>query len=149
MSSALRAVTLDDIEQAVGFVGQYYQFDGIAFNADRVRQGIRQLIENPAFGFIWFIAPQGQPVGHVVVTFGFDLEFGGRVATVTEVFIEKAARAQGLGKRVFQELEAICRANEIGALELQVERDNSEAQQFYKKLGYHFHDRLPGSKLLQ
>jgi diamine N-acetyltransferase len=149
MLSALRVVTLDDIEQAVSFVGQYYQFDSIAFDAERVRRGILQLIGNPALGFIWFIAPQGQPVGHVVLTFSFDLEFGGRVATVTEVFIEKSARAQGLGRRVFQELEAICRANEIGALELQVKRDNSQAQQFYKKLGFHFHDRLPGSKLLQ
>jgi len=64
------------------------------------------------------------------------------------VFIEEGHRGQGLGSKVFARLENICRGLGVGALELQMEEDNLEAQSFYKKLGFRAESRIPMSKIL-
>ena len=46
-------------------------------------------------------------------------------------------------------IEDTCRQLGIGALELQVERDNVRAQSLYRKLGFRTHDRIPMSKMLR
>ena len=35
--------------------------------------------------------------GHFVLSFGFDIEFGGRQATLTELYLEERARGRGFG----------------------------------------------------
>ncbi len=86
--------------------------------------------------------------GHVILTFGYDLEFGGRQATVTDMFLRPAFRKSGLGTEVFQTLERVCAKLDVKAIELQAERGNLAAQKFYAKLGYKAHDRIPFSKIL-
>ena len=46
-------------------------------------------------------------------------------------------------------IEGTCRQLGIGALELQVERDNVRAQALYRKLGFRGHERIPMSKTLR
>ncbi|HEU4740798.1 MAG TPA: GNAT family N-acetyltransferase [Meiothermus sp.] len=123
----LRPAEFWDIAVLLEFVGEYYAYDGIAFDAGRVRVGLEQLIADETLGRVWLIQQGGQGVGHAVLTYGFDLEFGGRVATLTEVYIGEAHRGRGLGKAVFRELEHFALEQGVFALELQVESDNLEA----------------------
>lgn len=85
-------------------------------------------------------------VGYVILTFGFDLEFGGSTATITELYIAPGYRHGGLGAKTMQRLEALCCELGIQCLELQVERGNIPAQAFYTKLGFVAHDRIPLTK---
>ena len=130
------------------FVEQYYTFDGIAFEREVVRRAALELIETPAFGAAWLVVDQGRFVGHFVLALGFDFEFGGRQATITELFLEPAARGRGIGRITIAFVEATLLALGIHALELQVEHDNLEAQAFYERLGLEKHDRIPMSKRL-
>jgi hypothetical protein len=70
-------------------VRAYYAFDGIGFEADRVRRAILQLLESPFLGEAWLIRDRGDFVGHFVISFGFDIEFGGQQATLTEFYLEE------------------------------------------------------------
>jgi N-acetylglutamate synthase-like GNAT family acetyltransferase len=85
----------------------------------------------------------------LLLTFGYDLEFNGRQATITELFIVPEYRSRRLGSKMIKLIEATCRRLNIGALELQVERDNVRAQSLYRKLGFRAHDRIPMSKMLR
>jgi diamine N-acetyltransferase len=146
MSPEMRAAKPDDVEQALQFVNEYYAYDGIDFNTARVRTGLLQLLENPTLGQFWFVQDQDQAVGHVVLTYGFDLEFGGRTATVTEIFLCESHRGRGFGHAIFEFLDDHCARQNVLVLELQAEHENLRAQGFYRQLGFHAHDRIPFSR---
>lgn len=128
------------------FVGEYYAFDHIPFDPERVRRGLLEIAANAALGHTWFVHHEGQDVGHAVLTYGFDLEFGGRTATVTEVYLRPTHRGLGLGTAVFGTIEQHCAEHGVQALELQAERENASARRFYERLGFQAHDRVPYSK---
>jgi diamine N-acetyltransferase len=136
------------LEDVLTFVKAYYEFDGIPFRAGQVKKALEALLSDPTLGRVWIMRSSQEYVGYLIVTFGYVLEFGGRVATVTEFYIVPACRRVGLGRKGIHHLEAICRELGIGAIELQVERDNTEARSFYGKVGFEAHDRIPLSKTL-
>ena len=78
----------------------------------------------------------------MILTFGYDLEFGGPGATVNEFYIVSSHRRHGIGRQVIQFLEDTCRDLETTSLE-QVEQDNPEAQVFYGSLVFQTHERIP------
>ncbi len=106
------------------------------------------LLADPRLGIACLIERGQQLAGYLILTFGFDLEFGGRQATVTDLYLRPEARGSGLGAAALTALEDVGRRLGLKALELQVERDNLEAQAFYTRLGFTAHDRVPLSKRL-
>lgn len=144
----LRPAGLEDAPRLVEFIRAYYAYDAIPFDEASIAGGLSVLLRDPSFGLAFLIQNGEQEAGYLILTFGFDLEFGGRQATLTEVFINEGHRRKGIGSRVFAQVEEICRNLGIGALELQVEEDNLEAQRFYHKLGFRAHSRIPMSKRL-
>jgi ribosomal protein S18 acetylase RimI-like enzyme len=139
----------EDVEKLLPFIEAYYQFDGIPFKAAETRGSLGALLSNPSLGRVWIVHAENQPVGYVILTFGYDLEFGGLVATVTELYIATAHRRHGIGTQLIQFVETTSRDLGITALELQVEQDNVEAQAFYRALGFNAHARIPLSKRLR
>jgi ribosomal protein S18 acetylase RimI-like enzyme len=115
------------LDELLAFVAKYYRFDGIAFDRDAVSRGVREMLGNPSLGKAWLICDGERAVGHVVVAFSIDLEFGGRQATITELYLDEEVRRRGFGTQTLGFVEGILREMGIHALELQVEEDNAEA----------------------
>jgi GNAT superfamily N-acetyltransferase len=137
-----------DLERVLGFIRRYYEFDGIRFTTRAIKKGLEVLLRDRSIGRVWFIRLGRKDVGYVVLTFGFDLEFGGRQATVTDLYIVDGHRRLGLGAKTLHFVEETCRELGVEALELQVERRNVAAQAFYGKLGFESQDRISLSKRL-
>ena len=146
MIVSFQRATLDDADTLLEFVGAYYQLDGIAFERQVVRRGLAELLANPSLGGALLIRWADVSVGYFVLTFGFDLEFGGRQATITDLYLAPDYRHRGIGTRTLTFVEETLRALGIRAFELQVERDNAEALAFYAKFGMQAHARIPLSK---
>jgi ribosomal protein S18 acetylase RimI-like enzyme len=85
----------------------------------------------------------------VIVCFWFDLEFGGRAAAITDLYLRREHRRQGIGRKALEFVEAFCRKAGISVVELQVEKGNAAARAFYKVNGFVAHDRIPMSKRLR
>jgi GNAT superfamily N-acetyltransferase len=51
----------------------------------------------------------GEPVGYLVVTLGYSLEYGGRDAFVDEVYIRSTHREKGIGTAALTFAEEQCR----------------------------------------
>ena len=140
---------VSDLDALLEFVKAYYDFDGIPYRSERIRIALDILLRDPSLGRVWIIRFGRKAVGHAILTFGYDLEFNGRQATITELFIAPAYRSRRMGSKMIKLIEETCRQLGIGALELQVERDNVRAQSLYRKLGFRAHDRVPMSKMLR
>ncbi|GAB4121485.1 MAG: GNAT family N-acetyltransferase [Roseiflexaceae bacterium] len=110
--------------------------DGTQADADRVLRGLQGLIGMPDRGQIWMIEQAAQPVGYLVLTWGYSLEFGGRDAFIDELFLLPEARGQGIGQATLQFAAEQCALAGVQALHLEVERGNQRAQAAYERAGF-------------
>jgi ribosomal protein S18 acetylase RimI-like enzyme len=70
----------------------------------------------------------------VVLTFNYNLEFGGLEGLVTDLFRAPRHGRKGLGAQLIAAVRDFCRGQEISAIELQVTRNNRAAQIFYRTI---------------
>jgi ribosomal protein S18 acetylase RimI-like enzyme len=143
--SHVRPATQDDTEALIASIQAYYAYDHIPFDEASIRRGLVALAAHPEWGGAWLLCVGDEVAGHLLLTYGFDLEFGGRQATLTELYISPVHRRAGLGRLAMAHVAELLRAQGITALELQVEADNHEARAFYDALGFQAYDRVPMS----
>jgi GNAT superfamily N-acetyltransferase len=141
-----KRASLDDLPKLLRFVRAYYLFDHIEFDEARIRRGLKTLISDASLGGAWLVQDGREASGYFVVTFGFDLELGGKVATVTELYFDGSFRRRGLGRRTLGFVEKIAREAGAHAVELQVTDGNVDALAFYEHVGFTRHARIPMSK---
>ena len=149
MEPAFRIATYKDIETLLMFMRAFYAIDDCPFGEAAARGAVREFIGDPALGRLWLIELGTEPVGYLVLTLGYSLEYHGRDAFIDEFFIAPSYRHQGIGSRAMQMLEAACRELGVHALHLEVERQNLAAQGLYCRFGFENHDRYLMSKRLE
>ena len=104
------------------------------------------LMREPSLGRCLVLWEGARPLGYLVLGFGFSLEFGGRDDFLDELYVIPAARGRALGKQALDRAIQVCRAEGIGALHLEVGRQNAAAQHLYRSAG--FRERHPDYDLL-
>ncbi|HKV55282.1 MAG TPA: GNAT family N-acetyltransferase [Candidatus Binataceae bacterium] len=125
-----------DAAELMPLIRAYYRFDGIRFQSAAISAALATLLRRPSLGRVWIMRDRAMAVGYVVLTFNYDLEFGGLEGIVTDLYIRAEYRGHGLGRRALDLVRTHCRSLGIQALELQVERHNRDARQFYRRLGF-------------
>jgi diamine N-acetyltransferase len=141
MEISFKSVEAFDIDTLLIMIQEYYDYDRHPFDAVRVRAAVENLIHHPDWGRVWFICRDMQPIGYVVLTLGYSLEYLGRDAFVDEIYLREGDRGKGIGRATFEFLEEVCRSLDVNALHLEVEHDNDNARQVYRKLGFVDHER--------
>jgi GNAT superfamily N-acetyltransferase len=121
--------------KAKEWVKTYYDLEGLSFEP-KVERGIETLLESSHLGRFWEVVMGSGPVGYIVLTFGFDHEFGGLMGLVTDFYLIESARGSGLGSAVLIEVMESARRVGCQHLELAVLDHNDRAAQFYQRLGF-------------
>ncbi|BAZ48534.1 putative acetyltransferase [Nostoc sp. NIES-4103] len=138
-----------DIEALLILIQELYEVDGyIPFNRVVARNALIQLLNDKSMGRVWLIQYESQAIGYVVLTLGYSLEYGGRDAFIDELYIQANYQGQGIGKQTIKFLEEVCISLNVQALHLEVERENTSAQSFYRRVGFEDHDRYLMTKCL-
>jgi GNAT superfamily N-acetyltransferase len=141
MDITFRVAQLSDIDHLLVFMREYYEYDHLPFQPEEARIALEMIINDPSFGYVWLICEANQAVGYLVITLGFSLEYQGRDAFLDEIYIREAYRGQGIGAQAFEFMVQACRELGVNAVHLEVERANTKAQEFYRKVGFEDHDR--------
>lgn len=131
----LRLATSGDFDAVFHRTKAFNADEGIAIDDAALAAGLRRLLAEPALGGAWLVVRDGSVIGHAVVTYGYDLEFGGADSFLTEIWIDEAARGDGVGSDVLELLAAELRARDVRALHLQVRPDNP-AIRLYERAGF-------------
>ena len=139
---AIRTARSSDLDELLRLVGAYYRFDRIRFERRRIAGALSTLLRKPALGRVWVAQDGKRLVAYLVLTFNYDLEFGGLEGMITELYIEARWRRFGIGRRLIDLARSFCHKSGIDTLELQVSRDNRKARAFYKSLGFREFDRV-------
>jgi len=114
----------------------YYRFEKIRVNRKSLGQGLDALLRNPSQGKMWLMEVHKKPVGYALLTYTFDLEYGGAEGVLRDLFVEKRYRNQGIGSLALYEIEDYCRERGMRAFQLQLPRSNKSAERFYLKAGF-------------
>lgn len=61
-------------------------------------------------------------------------------AYITAVLVDSSVRGHGIGAKLMQTAEDLCRADNFSSISLEVAKENISAQNLYKKLGYKEYD---------
>lgn len=148
METTFRVAEAADADALLAMMRELNEHEGMAFDEPKARAALAQLFADERFGVAHLMLSGGETAGYLVVTFGFSIEFGGRDAFVDELFVKDEFRGLGVGKAALARAEEVCRARDIRALHLEVERANERAQTLYRKSGYLDHDRYLLTKWL-
>ena len=140
----IRLASLSDQVRLLPLIEEYYRFDSLKFDGQMIGRGLQRLLRSRTLGRVWVIemVAEPEPVGYAILTYNYDLEFGGVQGIITDFYVTEPYRRRGLGHRMIEEIARFCRKNEITTIELQVTRRNRHARRFYKSLGFETLDRL-------
>lgn len=132
---SLRRATLDDLPAILPRTRALNAHEAIVLDPAVLEAALARLLSDPGIGLVWLVERDGAAIGYAIVAYGYDLEFGGRDATLTELWIDPPDRGHGAASAALQLLAPELRAGGVGSLHLQVRPDNP-ARALYERTGF-------------
>ena len=148
MSAALHLGKPADLDRLLPLVEAFHAEEGITSTDARRRAALGPLLEGSPLGAVYLIGPSRGPIGYIVVTFGWSIEFGGMDGFIDELYIRPGVRGRGVGSEVITALTAMLKSVGMTALHLEVAPDNDKAIRLYTRArfklreGYHLMSRV-------
>lgn len=136
-----------DAHAALASMRAFYVEEHLPFNEAAQGDALHALLVEPALGAVFLLRPTqtspspgaplavSPPLGHLVLTWAFSLEFGGRFVLLDELYLDPSARGRGEGRRAMEFAIAWARVKGAKALRLEVARENPRARALYEKTG--------------
>lgn len=146
--ASVRRAGTEDRAQVVRFMLEFNAGEAIACTEAGLSGCFEALLTHPDWGTVLIAEVGGVPVGHAVVTFCFDFEFGGREAFLMELFVRPRDRGRRIGATLLAAAERYASEAGTSHLQLVVRRDNTGAQRFYRDHDFRFDPRLLMTKRL-
>ena len=142
--------TSDDAHDILPLMVAFNQAESIVWRPDVMVPALHRLLTDSNLG-IALVARSGASrglAGYSLATFGYDVEFAGRDAFVTELFVDAAARGRGLGRRLLDSTLEHLRQSGVNAAHLVVRPENHRARALYESHGFHVSPRILMTKEL-
>jgi ribosomal protein S18 acetylase RimI-like enzyme len=136
-----RPLARGDLPALLPIIRTFHADEGIAWDEARVLGALHALLSDPRNGRVMLLERAGAIAGYFVVGFCFSLEFGGRYGLLDELYVLPDHRGGGIGKRALDEVEALCLAEGLRCVRLEVSDGNDAARGIYERRGYRMHPR--------
>ena len=140
MSAVLTLATSDHFDRLDALVAAFHLEEGIALSAEARAKGIKPLLEGIPHGAAYLIGPPRAPIGYIIVTFGWSVEFGGMDGFIDEIYIRPGVRGRGVASEVLLSLPRALAGGGVKALHLEVGTENTTAQRLYARAGFRLRD---------
>ncbi|MEM6371969.1 MAG: GNAT family N-acetyltransferase [Pseudomonadota bacterium] len=140
MSAVLTLASPDHLDRLLPLVAAFHAEEGIDRSEDHRRAAVTPLVEGCPHGVAYLIGPPRAPIGYIVVSFGWSLEFGGMDGFVDELFIRPGVRGRGIASEVLISLPRALSGVGLKALHLEVSGSNTNAQRLYSRAGFALRD---------
>ncbi|MGB5864462.1 MAG: GNAT family N-acetyltransferase [Sulfitobacter sp.] len=136
MSAALTLAAPDHLERVLSLVAAFHTEAGIA-STDKTREaGIAPLLDGVPHGCAYLIGPPRAPIGYIVITFGWSVEFGGLDAIIDELYIRPGVRGRGIASEALIALPRALAGAGLRAIHLEVDKTNASALKLYQRAGF-------------
>jgi GNAT superfamily N-acetyltransferase len=136
MNFTIRPATTGDVPALVALMTDFYAEAGFALPSAAATQAFATLLAAPALGAIWIAESGGVPVGHVVLTLVFSMEYGGLRGFIDDLFVRPAVRGQGAGAALLAAARTGAIARGARALCVETGLADHPARSLYARAGY-------------
>lgn len=142
MSAALHLAKPDDLDRVLALVSAFQTEAAIEqTDADR-RAALEPLLAGSPYGAVYLIGPARAPIGYLVVTFGWSIEFGGMDGKINEIFIRPGVRGRGVASEALAAVSAMLGSVDMKAIHLEVDPANESALRLYKRAHFKVREGL-------
>jgi len=141
MSAALHLAKPDDLDKVLTLVAAFHEEMEITSSEDSRRAAIEPLLNGIPYGAVYLAGPTRAPIGYIVVTFSWSVEFGGMDASIDELYIRPPVRKRGIATEVLIALPKTLAEAGITALHLEVDREDKDTHRLYARTRFQAHDR--------
>src|SRR6266511_2619091 len=94
MQIRFQPASVADRDVLVGFMRQFYAIDDYPFDEPSAYSALDGILSDASLGRVWIITEQEAPIGYIVLTLGYSLEYRGRDASIDEVYGTLAAKVR-------------------------------------------------------
>ncbi len=141
MSATLTLAGPAHLDSLIALVTAFQAEQGIEMTDDARRRGVAPLLDGIPHGAAYLIGPPRSPIGYVVITFGWSVEFGGLDGIIDELYIRPGVRGRGIASEALIALPRALAQGGVRAMHLEVDRDNAAAVKLYSRAGFKPRDR--------
>lgn len=125
-----------DVDTLLEMMAQFNDIEQIPWTREAARPALEKLLVSPQIGVVGMVFEGDTLRGYFVLTWGYDLEWYGRDAFLTELYLLPEARGRGLGREVIAMIEALAVERGARALHLVVRPENEPAVRLYQSAGF-------------
>ena len=140
MNISLSTPTLSSLDKFLQLIDELFDYEALPQKAEQTTLAVKQLLSNPKLGQAWFIEVEQHGVkhiaGHIIVSYSFSLEHGGKIGLIDQFYLKSDWRQHGIGTGLLPQLEALVSQDGVKALSLEVNIGNAGARNFYEKHGF-------------
>lgn len=136
MSAALTLATPEHLNRLSSLVANFHEEAGIRLDEAAREAALLPLLEGSPHGAAYLIGPPRAPIGYIIISFGWSVEFGGLDGFVDELFIRPGVRGRGIASEVLTALPGALGSAGLKALHLEVAHENDAARRIYKRAGF-------------
>lgn len=131
----VRRATPSDIPDLVALMRDFYAESSFPLEGEWAARAFADLIADSSLGAVWIIASEGAPIGHVVLSVRFAMEFGGLSAYIDDLFVRPSHRRKGAASAGLHALVSECRRRGCRSIHVEVAPDNHGAIALYREFG--------------
>jgi GNAT superfamily N-acetyltransferase len=138
-SPVWRSATLADAPALLESMRAFYAEEELVFDPREQGRALDVLLADPTLGGVFLLEGgpgPGAVLGHLVLTRGHSLEFGGAFLLLDELYLAPALRGRGEGRRALEFAAAQARGSGARCLRLEVARANARARAVYAAAGF-------------
>ncbi|MCX7566077.1 GNAT family N-acetyltransferase [Sulfitobacter sp. F26169L] len=136
MSAVITLGGRDHLEKLLALVTSFHAEEGISSTDESRRAGITPLLEGIPHGCAYLIGPPRAPIGYIVITFGWSVEFGGLDGIIDELYIRPGVRGRGIASEALIALPRALAGAGLRAMHLEVDKTNAQALKLYRRAGF-------------
>jgi ribosomal protein S18 acetylase RimI-like enzyme len=131
-----RPATDLDVPLILEMMEDFNRLENIPWQRGPGEAPLRTLIAAPERGLVSVGARGEALLAYFILTWGFDLEWGGPDAFLTELYLRPEIRGAGHGARTLAAALATAREHGARAVHLMVRPDNEPAVRLYRRAGF-------------
>jgi len=131
----VRPATPSDVPKLVELMHDFYAESSFPLDGEWAARAFADLMADPSRGAAWIIEQDGSPIGHVVLSVRFAMEFGGLSAYIDDLFVQPEHRRKGAARAGLDALVAECRRRGCRSIHVEVAPDNHAAIALYRQFG--------------
>lgn len=132
----LTLAKMEDLDRVLPLVAAFHLEEGVEQDDATRRSALEPLLEGSPHGCVYLAGPTRAPIGYVIITFGWSVEFGGLDGFIDEIYIRPGVRGRGIGTEILTSLPKTLAGAGMKAIHLEVNTENTKARAVYEKMHF-------------